>query len=414
MLSDGCELINITARNNLIGAQHNQREWDQRYPRWKRLLDRGDPKTIWSAIDWKGKVSEGIFEGPEDDQFKTHFEELLNPRVNEDEEDSDFAEAPYIPVLDDPFTINELMDVVKCLKTNKSFIGICPGLFAVLPLSWKIFFLTVFNFIFSYTCYPFSWCFNKLITLFKKGNRLNCSNYRGISIMDTLAKIYDMLIMNRLTIWCSIDKCQAGAQKGRGCIEQILALRLLIDFTKFKKETLYVLFVDYSKAYDRVPRRKMLDYLRSIGCGRLMLLAIQSMYRCTKNILKSAIINSTIGVRQGAPTSCLLFVIYIDRMVKIMRETIESDGYLGPLHTLLLMDDTVIVATSRHMCMRKLNILLDYCAEFGMVVNVDKTKFFVINGNEADKQPLRFPNLTIEYCRHYLYLGAWFSDDGNI
>ena len=135
--------------------------------------------------------------------------------------------------------------------------------------------------------------------------------------MNTLAKIYDMLIMNRLALWRSIDKCQAGAQKGRCCTEQILALRLLIDFAKFKKETLYILFVDYSKAYDKVPRRKMLNYLKSIGCGRLMLLAIQSMYRCTKNVLKSAIINSTIGVRQGAPTSCLLFVIYIDRMVQI-------------------------------------------------------------------------------------------------
>ena len=49
-----------------------------------------------------------------------------------------------------------------------------------------------------------------------------------------------------------------------------------------------------------------------------------------------------------------------------------------------------------------------------MVVNADKTKFFVINGNEIDKEPLVFQNSVIEYCRHYLYLGAWFSDDGNM
>ena len=97
-----------------------------------------------------------------------------------------------------------------------------------------------------------------------------------------------------------------------------------------------------------------------------------------------------------------------------MKETIESDGFLGALHALLLMDDTVIIATSRDMCMRKFNILLDYCEEFGMVVNADKTKFFVINGNEIDKEPLVFQNSVIEYCRHYLYLGAWFSDDGNM
>ena len=229
--------------------------------------------------------------------------------------------------------------------------------------------------------------------------------------MNTLAKIYDMLLMNRLIRWCSIDKCQAGAQKGRGCIEQIMSLRLLIDFVKYKKRKLYVLFVDYSKAYDKVPRRKMLTYLKAIGCGKFMLLAIQNMYKCTKNILKSAVVESSVGVRQGAPTSCLLFVIYIDKMIK---ERIDIDGFLGELHALLLMDDTVIVATSRDMCKRKFEILMDYCTEYGMVVNSSKTKFFVINADENDKQPFMFGNLKVEYSSQYLYLGAWFIDDANV
>ena len=134
----------------------------------------------------------------------------------------------------------------------------------------------------------------------------------------------------------------SGSSKRKGCIEHILSLRLLIDFARYRKKKLYVLFVDYSKAYDRVPRMKMVEYLKSLGCGKLMLLAIHAMYKCTKNILKSAIIESSIGVRQGAPTSCLLFVIYIDKMVKMMKERVENDGFLGSLHALLLMDDTAI------------------------------------------------------------------------
>ena len=51
--------------------------------------------------------------------------------------------------------------------------------------------------------------------------------------MNTLAKVYEMLLFGRLTLWSAIGKCQAGAQKGRGCIEHILALHLLIDFVKF-------------------------------------------------------------------------------------------------------------------------------------------------------------------------------------
>ncbi len=123
-----------------------------------------------------------------------------------------------------------------------------------------------------------------------------CGNYRGISIMDTLAKVYDKLILNRLTLWSSIDKCQAGAQKGRGCIEQIMSLRLLIDLAKFKKRKLYILFIDFSKAYDKVPRNKLIAYLKSIGCGKVMLYAIKNMYKSTYNILNSITISTSSGV----------------------------------------------------------------------------------------------------------------------
>lgn len=414
ILDDCHDLINSVAKSNPSNQSTHDYEWDQRYPRWKRLLENNDSRVVWKAIGWKGEIAGELSDGPTDSQFKAHFEELLNPSSEERDAVFETEGAPYIPVLDDPFTADELGGVVRGLKTNKSYVGICPALFTILPQQWMLFFLTIFNWIFCYGFYPFAWCHNKLITLFKSGDKHECGNYRGISVMNTLAKVYDMLIMKRLSIWCSIDKCQAGAQKGRGCVEQILSLRLLIDLAKSKKEKLYVLFVDYSKAYDKVPRLKLLEYLKSLGCGKRMLLAIQGMYKCTRNILKSALIESSIGVRQGAPTSCLLFVIYIDKMIKMLKERIGNDGYLGSLHAMLLMDDTVLIATSRDMCIRKLEILLDYCSEYGMSVNVKKTKYFVINGNEADKHPICTHRLTVEYCSKYLYLGGWFTDKGEM
>ena len=191
--------------------------------------------------------------------------------------------------------------------------------------------------------------------------------------MDTMAKLYDTMIMNRILLWCNIDKCQAGAQKGRSCVEQIFTLRMLCHYAINKKVKLYVLFIDFSKAYDRFSRRKLIEVLRSRGCGNVMLKAIQAMYKCTKNILKSAIISANIGVRQGSPSSCLLFVIYIDEMVRMIKNTVSEDGFLGGLHALLLMDDTVIVATSRVNCEAKLKASIDYCNEYGMGINVKKT-----------------------------------------
>ena len=146
------------------------------------------------------------------------------------------------------------------------------------------------------------------MVFFKSGNGKVCENYRCISIMDTLAKVYDKLLLNRLSLWSAIDKCQAGAQKGRGCIEQIMTLRLLIDLAKCKKRKLYVLFIDFSKAYDRVPRNKLIEYMKSLGCGRTMLSALMNMYKNTYNVLNSTKICTSTGVRQGAPNK--LFIVY--------------------------------------------------------------------------------------------------------
>lgn len=203
--------------------------------------------------------------------------------------------------------------------------------------------------------------------------------------MDTLAKIYDVMLLNRLKLYCSIDKCQAGAQKNRDCVEQTMTLRLLCDSALFEKRIFYVLFIDFSKAYDRVPRMKLIERLRALGCSNVMLHAILAMHKSTKNIPNSAVGDVSIGVRQGAPSSCLLYVIYINEMVKMLKRTIASDGFLGRLHTLLMMYDALILSTSREMnVFKKLEVVYRIGRESSMVIDEKKTCLFAINGEDCD------------------------------
>lgn len=74
--------------------------------------------------------------------------------------------------------------------------------------------------------------------------------------------------------------------------------------------------------------------------------------------MKSAIIQSSTGVRQVAPTTCLPFTLYIGHKVKMLKNEIAADDFLGRLHALLLINDAVIMATSRQMCERNMNIML--------------------------------------------------------
>jgi hypothetical protein len=386
--------------------------WDRQQERWTRIIQSGDARTIWRSIGWNGVFREDSNEKPSDEAFKMHFESLLNP-CTPALAPLDSSSCPYVPLLDDPFTPAEVENAIKATK-NKAFLGACPGLFHWLPQQWLLFLTQMYNAIFSTASYPEPWTRSLLILLFKSGEKDQCGNYRGISIMDSAAKVYDHLLNRRLTQWMSIDAAQAGSQKGRECLEQIITLRILIDTAKRQKKKLFLLFVDFQKAFEKVPRRKLFECLKERGCGGVMLRALEALYRDTKFCLSSAVdIDSSIGVRQGAPTSCLLFVIYIDQLSKMLR-TLEDDDFLHHLHAMLLMDDTVLVATSRERLNEKLHTLEAFCNQYGMQMNQKKTKLMVINGKEEDRQSIPSCGANIHHTAHYVYLGAHFSDDGRM
>ena len=80
----------------------------------------------------------------------------------------------------------------------------------------------------------------------------------------------------------------------------------------------------------------------------------------------------------------------------------------------MLMDDTVLLATSRANIIKKVKLLIKFCEKYGMVINESKTKLMVINGSCSDKDPIIVDNLVINHCDVYTYLGSPFTSDGSI
>ena len=64
--------------------------------------------------------------------------------------------------------------------------------------------------------------------------------------------------------------------------------------------------------------------------------------------------------------------MYVNSLVRKFKIQCAQDGYLKWLHVLMLMDDTVILATTRISCIEKVNVLLKFCSESGMVINERK------------------------------------------
>ena len=146
-----------------------------------------------------------------------------------------------------------------------------------------------------------------------------------------------------------------------------------------------------------------------------MIKILKAIYRNTKFLFETVIILANLGVKQGSSASCILFIIYVDRMIKMVKAGFEEDGYLGSLHMLMLMDDTVLFATSKEGLIKKFQKCQDYCEQYGMSINQKKTQFMVINKRKKDKdcESIVSRGITVKYCDAYVYLGAPITDNGS-
>ena len=122
-----------------------------------------------------------------------------------------------------------------------------------------------------------------------------------------------------------------------------------------------------------VPRQKLFSVLKRSSCSTVMLAIFVSMYRVTKSIVASAAITATLGVRQGFPSSCISFILFMTDLIKVMK---EKDFSKECLHILVLMNNTVILSTVRHTMIKKAEILVHFYQKYGMIVDNSNTFFF--------------------------------------
>ena len=112
----------------------------------------------------------------------------------------------------------------------------------------------------------------------KKGQQIECTDYRGTSVMSIAGKVFARVLNERVKVR-AVDKLteeQGGFRVGRGCVEQVFFLREVVEKTIEKDKEVYMTFVDLEKSYDKVSREKQWMVLEE-----KLLKAIQALYdRC--------------------------------------------------------------------------------------------------------------------------------------
>ncbi len=98
---------------------------------------------------------------------------------------------------------------------------------------------------------PKDWRKDIIVPLYKgKGNREECNNYRGIRLLSVPGKNYGKILNERMMKITdkSVGDEQGGSRKGRGCIHQIFAVKILVEKYLEKDRKLFAVFMDLEKA----------------------------------------------------------------------------------------------------------------------------------------------------------------------
>ena len=181
-------------------------------------------------------------------------------------------------------TINEIMSAVLRLKGNKA-----EGLDGLPSEIWKNDKLlsilhSLFNQCFLSAKIPQLWKSGIINPVVKSSTSdlRDPLSYRGITITQSIYKLYCNVLNNRLCKWESensvIHDSQNGFRKGRSTIDQIQSLTSLIDTRKLKGKSTFAAFIDFSKAYDSTDRHMLFQKLQNVGLNGNILNAIKSLY----------------------------------------------------------------------------------------------------------------------------------------
>lgn len=433
-------------RTNLkVKSKEYNRELRKNYQKYRDTLEndlknanKRDPKMFWNILNNIGKTkSETPIDLPIEEIY-TYFKDL---NFNKDETDDDLFcdcnNAIYDDLLNSEITREEIEFSVRNLKNNKAS-GIDYILNEYIKSTLDIclpIYHSLFNLILNTGVVPKSWTVGIIKPLYKnKGDSTNLDNYRAITLVSCLGKLFTSVINNRLTKFSDeihlISDAQAGFRKGYSTTDNIFILNALVSLYLSFGKKLYCAFVDFRKAFDSVSRSCLWRKVQRSHITGKIFNVMHNLYRSSKSCVRngdemSEFFNSNIGVKQGENLSPFLFALFLNDLEDFLSDNNVNDlkdmsrlsrehiGMYLKLLLLLYADDTVIFAETAKELQHALDVFQSYCNLWKLTVNLDKTQVLVF-AKRKRKEKFKFLlyQRELEITDTYPYLGILFNCNG--
>ena len=209
--------------------------------------------------------------------------------------------------------------------------------------------------------------------------------YRAITLINSLLKLYDYIILDNQAAALSTDSLQFGFKQNSSTTLCSSMVNEIVRLFKSRGSTVYAVMLDATKAFDRIEFSRLFEILIDRGMDILYVRTLLYMYRQQKLRLKwngnySETFEVHNGVKQGGVISPILFGIYLDQLLKNLRDS-RYGCSVGPYYfgCLAYADDVVLLAPSKLGLIKMLKICQDYAQTYKLQFNGSKSQFIIFD-----------------------------------
>ena len=380
-----------------------------------------------ASADLSGTREEGRY----DDEYKREVEERLEWMRSVHQ---------HQPVLDAPITALEVFAAIRKLKMGKA-----PGEDGILTDILKTAadavnngklrggnavvdaLVLLFNFVFDKEVWPERWGTGIIFPLHKHDSRLDPSNYRPITLLSVVGKLFGVIVNARLSAFSeatgTLSDEQGGFRPNRGTPDQVFLLREVLASRKERGLPTFATYIDARKAYDTVWREDAYVRIYESGVRGKLWRQLQAMHAgLTRRVMHPLGMTDCFsvdrGVAQGAVESPWVYANFIDGLAKALKAAGMGVTIAGRRVALLMYADDIVMLAATQRDLQMMNkIASRFARQHRFQFNGDKSGVMLFNVKAEAKAAAQTARWTlfgerVEVKDSYVYLGTITPTDG--